>query len=246
MKHTFRATEGHVPDAGGAVTLDTDDGHHLVRVARRRIGDATEVIDLDGQIWPAVVEDVGPPVRLRVGAAPRRGPETLPLDLFVGTLDWGRFDLLVEKCTEIGVARVTMFGSDRAGRRVSQDGFDRRRDRLERLVDAAAKQSGRGRRPELNGLVPFSTVIDEIPPTTGFLVDMHGEQTLGAALRAEGPARVAIVVGSDAGFSDGEISHARGAGVTICSLGQATLRAETAALVAVAIASDAVGTCGEV
>jgi 16S rRNA (uracil1498-N3)-methyltransferase len=235
-----------VPEAGGAVTLDADGGHHLVRAARRRVGDATEVIDPEGRIWPAVIEDVGPPVRLRVGDRPRSGPATLPLDLFVGTLEWGRFDLLVEKCTEIGVARVTLFASARAARKVSQDGFDRRRDRLERLVDAAAKQSGQGRRPALCGLVPFSTVIDDISHGTGFLVDARGEQALGTVLRAAAPTRVALVVGSEAGFSDGEIAQARAGGLTICSLGAATLRAETAALVAVAIASDAVGTSGAI
>lgn len=234
-------TVGHVPAAGGTVTLAEGDGHHLVRVARRAVGEGAEIIDSAGQIWPARVVDIGPPVVVQVGDAPRIAPATLPIELFVGTLEWGRFDVLVEKCTEIGVARITMFGSERAVRRVDQDGFDRRRDRLGRLVDAAAKQSGRGRRPELRGLVPFSTVIEEIPSGTGFVVDARGEQALGAAFRAGDHSRVAIVVGSDAGFGDDEIRTARDAGLSICSLGQATLRAETAALVAVAIASDAVG-----
>ena len=244
MRHTFRVTVGYVPAAGATVTLDESDGHHLVRVARRAVGEGAEVIDPVGQIWPARVVDIGPPVVVRVGDAPRSAPATLPIELFVGALEWGRFDLLVEKCTEIGVARITMFGSARAVRRVDQDGFDRRRDRLVRLVDAAAKQSGRGRRPELRGLVPFATVIDEIPPGAGCVVDARGDQALGTTLRAGDHPHVAIVVGSDAGFSEDEIGAARDAGLPICSLGQATLRAETAALVAVAIASDAVGARG--
>lgn len=238
MKHTFRSTVGDVPQPGVVVMLGVDDGHHLIRVARRGVGDATEVIGPDGQIWPAVIEAVGPPVQLRVGDTPRRGPSVVPIDLYIGSLEWGRFDLVIEKCTEIGIASVTMFSSERAGRKADQQGFDRRRERLDRLADAAAKQSGQGRRPALRGLVPFSAVIQAIPPGAGFVVDARGERTLGQALRAAAPERAAIVVGSDAGFSEAEIDQARQAGVAICGLGASTLRAETAALVAVAVAAD--------
>jgi 16S rRNA (uracil1498-N3)-methyltransferase len=73
------------------------------------------------------------------------------------------------------------------------------------------------------------------------VVDARGERTLGQALRAAAPERAAIVVGSDAGFSEAEIDQARAFGVAICSLGASTLRAETAALVAVAVAADVLG-----
>lgn len=244
MRHTFRSTVDRVPEPGALVELGANDAHHLIRAARRRLGDTTEVIDPDGRLWPAVIEEIGPPVRLRVGETPRNAPSPVPVDLYVGALEWGRFDLLVEKCTEIGIARVTMFTSERAGRKADQDGFDRRRDRVARLTGAAAKQSGQGRRPELRGLVPFSTVVDEIADGTGFVVDARGERALGDAVRAAGPSRAAIVVGSDAGFSEPELEHARAAGLQICGLGGSTLRAETAALMAVAIAADRLGALG--
>jgi 16S rRNA (uracil1498-N3)-methyltransferase len=240
MKHVFRATIDHDPQPGGAVTLPADDGRHLVRVARLGQGDAIEVIDAQGRIWPSVIENLGPPVLARVADQPRPCPPVLPLDLYLGALEWGRFDLVVEKCTEIGVARITMFTSERGGKKADQEGFDRRRERLSRLSDAAAKQSGQGHRPELRGLVPFSAVIDDVADTTGFLVDARGERPLGETLRAAAPERAAIVVGADAGFSERELMQARGAGLAVCSLGASMLRAETAALVAAAIAADGI------
>jgi 16S rRNA (uracil1498-N3)-methyltransferase len=244
MKHTFRATIDHVPEPTGRVVLAVDDGRHLVRVARLGVGDAIEVIDPLGQIWPSVIEDVGPPTSVRVDAELRQGPSTLPLDLYIGALEWGRFDLVVEKCTEIGVAHITMFRSERAGVKANQDGFDKRQERLVRLADAAAKQSGRGRRPDVRGLVPFSTVVAEIAAGTGFLLDGRGERALGATLRQAAPTRAALIIGSDAGFSDTEVALATSAGVQVCRLGESTLRAETAALVAVAIAADGLGAMG--
>lgn len=242
MKHVFRATIGHGGESHGQVALGADEGRHLVRVARLGVGDGIEVIDAHGTIWPAVIEELGSPVRVRLGAAARPGPSPLPLDLYIGALEWGRFDLVVEKCTEVGVAGITMFSSERSGRKVDQEGFDKRAERLARLSAAAAKQSGQGHRPELRGLVPFPAVIASMPPEGAFLVDARGEQPLGPTLRAAAPEHVSIVVGSDAGFSDTELAAAREKGIGVCSLGATTLRAETAAIVAVAIAADGLGT----
>ena len=244
MRHTFRYAVAGTPEAGATVELTPPDSHHLARVVRRRTGDEIEVIDAVGRIWPAVVDHLGPPVRARLAAAPRPGPRAVPIDLFLGILDWGRLDIVVEKCTELGVDRITVFTSDRARRRVDQAAFERRLDRMGRLAEAAARQSGRGTRPDLRGLVPFSAMVDEALATQTFLVDAHGDDGLGESLRARPLLRAAIVVGPDAGFSDGEVELARAHGIAVCRLGGATLRTETAALVATAVAADALGFLG--
>jgi len=244
VRHTFRYTVTGTAEAGAMVELTPDDTHHLARVVRRRPGDDIEVIDDAGRIWPAVVDDLGPPARARLAAAPRAGPPAASIDLFLGLLDWGRLDMVVEKCTELGVDRLTVFTSERARRRVDQAAFDRRLERMGRLAEAAARQSGRGTRPDLGGLVPFSAIVAEVEATRTFLVDSRGDAGLGDALRSRSPARASIVVGPDAGFSDGEISLARTQGLAVCRLGAATLRAETAALVATAVAADALGFLG--
>lgn len=243
MKHTYRATIDQVPVAGGDVTLDDAAGHHLVRVARRGVGDDVEAIDPQGDLWPAHVVQLGPPVVLRIGVAPRPAPAMIPVELYLGALEWGRFDLVVEKCTEIGVSRITMFTSERSGRKLDQAGFDGRAERLARLADAAARQSGRGARCAVRGLVPFSTVIAECAHD-GFLVDQRATVGLGHAVREAAPAHAAVIVGSDAGFSSDELAQAKVGGLRICGLGASTLRAETAALVAVAIAADGLGGLG--
>ncbi len=77
-----------------------------------------------------------------------------------------------------------------------------------------------------------------------FLVDSRGSTGLGEAVRDRPQARVSIVVGPDAGFSDAEVAHAAARGVAVCRLGDATLRAETAALAATVVAADALGVLG--
>jgi 16S rRNA (uracil1498-N3)-methyltransferase len=243
-RHTFRYVAAGTVVAGGAVELTDADTHHLVRVVRRGQGDQVEVIDDAGRIWPGVVDELGPPARVRVAQAPRLGPPTLPVDLFVGLLDWGRLDLVVEKCTELGVDRIVVFTSERGRRGGGQEAFDRRVERLDRLTDAAARQCGRGTGTHVSGLVPFSAMVDDLDPERTFLVDSRGTIGLGEALRARPQDRVGIVVGPDTGFSDAEVARAAARGVPVCRLGDATLRAETAALAATAVAADAMGFLG--
>jgi 16S rRNA (uracil1498-N3)-methyltransferase len=86
-------------------------------------------------------------------------------------------------------------------------------------------------------------VIAEIPAGEGFLIDPRGEARLLPALGAPGlpDARIAVVIGPQAGFSEGEVALARDGGLAVCDLGPAILRTETAAIAAVAVAAAAHG-----
>lgn len=241
MRHTFRYLIDRAPAAGEQIALPDEDGRHLTRVVRRGPGDALELIDPDGGRWEAVVVGVGPPVSVRVTAAAAAPPPPAPVVLCLGLAEWGRLDTAVEKAVELGAGEVVLFTSERAGRVPEAAAWERRRERLERVAAAAARQSGRAPLGRLRGLVPFGDVITAIPAGEGYLIDPRGDAPLLSALRAvDAPdARIAVVVGPQAGFSEGEVDLARRAGLQVCTLGPAILRAETAAIAAVALAAAA-------
>jgi 16S rRNA (uracil1498-N3)-methyltransferase len=245
MRHTFRYVAPEPPEAGSELTLSAADSHHLVRVVRRRPGDPVELIDRAGHLWPAVVVEVGERATVRVADA-RPGPAPADVVLYQGLAEWGRIDLVVEKAAELGVREVTLFTSSRARRIPDPDAWRRRRERLDRVAQAAARQSGQAWLPRVRGLVPFGDVVAEIPDGEGYLIDPRGEASL-AALVGAADARgrgTALVVGPDAGFSEDEVAAARAAGLAVCGLGPTTLRAETAAIVAMGVALGASGRFG--
>lgn len=239
MRHTFRYLLGRTPAAGERILLPEEDGRHLTRVVRRGPGDTLELIDPEGGRWEAVVSEAGPPVAVRVTATTAAPPPAAPVRLFLGLAEWGRLDTAVEKAVELGAGEVVLFTSERAGRVPDAAAWERRRERLGRVAAAAARQSGRAPLGRVRGLVPFGDVITAIPAGEGYLIDPRGDAPLLSALRADdGPdARIAVVVGPQAGFSEGEVDLARRAGVPVCTLGPAILRAETAAICAVALAA---------
>lgn len=244
MKHTFRYVSGVELHAGAHVALSTRDAHHLTRVVRRRPGDPVEVIDPSGRIWPATVVDDGGQALLRVGAAPRPAPPPAPVTLYLGLADWGRIDLVVEKAAELGVARVVLMDADRVRRRPEPDAWRRRRERLMRVAESAARQAGQGHLPRVDGIVSVAEALAEAGEAA-VMLDPRGTMPLADALSGAGePGAAALLVGPDTGFSPAELEAATRAGACICTLGAATLRTETAALVALTVALHSTGHLG--
>jgi 16S rRNA (uracil1498-N3)-methyltransferase len=237
MRHVFRYAVAEDPGAGGDIALAPEDAHHLTRVVRRGPGDAVELIGPDGRIWPAVVVASRPVATVRATGAPREAPAPR-VALYQGLAEWNRIDVVVEKAVELGVGPVTLFTSERTRRVPGDDAWARRRERLDRVAGAAARQAGTAGVGRVRGLLAFDAIVAGIPAGEGFLIDPRGELTLPTAIADGGAsARVSLVVGPDAGFSGSEVARAREAGLAVCRLGPTVLRAETAAVAALAIAS---------
>jgi 16S rRNA (uracil1498-N3)-methyltransferase len=233
MKHVFRYVVREPVEPGGRLLLSDVDSRHLVRVVRRAVGAGIELIDGHGRLWPATVEEVGPPVSVVVGESGLAGLPPAPVTLYQGLAEWGRLDMLTEKASELGVDELVLMLSERVRRVPAPDAWRRRKERMSRVVESAAKQAGRGHLMRVRGLVSFDDVLKEIPVGDGFLLDARGEISLNEALGEQAPSadRVRLVVGPDTGLSDAEVRRAKEAGLQVCSIGPATLRAETAAMV---------------
>ena len=243
MKHTFRYLVAGRPTHGDVVRLAPSDAHHLARVVRRTPGDPVEIVDAAGLIWPAVVESTEDEVTVRVLPGPRPGPAPAPVVLFQGLAEWNRIDTVVEKCAELGIPRIVMMTTDRARRVPEPDAWRRRRERMLRVAEAAARQSGQGHLPRVEGLLTLDAALERGRDTELVMLDPSGERPLDDVLRSRPPSVVplGLMVGPDAGFSRAEVDRARTAGVTVCTVGAGILRAETAALVAVTLALAAGG-----
>jgi 16S rRNA (uracil1498-N3)-methyltransferase len=243
MKHTFRYLVAESLAPGGQIVLGDADSHHLARVVRRRAGDTVEVIDADGNIWPAIVRDpaASDGAVLELGIEPRPAPPSAPFGLAIGALDSNRMDLVVEKAAEMGVPRIVVLAGERARRGNDGQVWRRRRERLQRVADAAARQSGRGRTPSLEGPRLVDDVLGDAGIEGSVMFDPRGTDALSmptAPARATTPL---VFVGPEAGFSAKEVAAAQAHGVAVCGLGSAILRAETAAIVGLAIVLDHAG-----
>ncbi len=211
-----------VPVTNGIARLSSAQQHQLRHVLRLRDGDEVAVFDGSGEEWVARLQgDLAEIVEVRRGNAEPR----THLTLFQAAIKPARFELVLQKATELGVRRVVPFTCERSV------AIGERPERWQAILVEAAEQSGRRIVPEMAGQRSFEECVTEAAQAAAFL-PWEGA-TSGALRKTEG--RVSLIIGPEGGFSKPEIEYARSKGVEVVSLGRRVLRSETAAIVAVAL-----------
>jgi 16S rRNA (uracil1498-N3)-methyltransferase len=162
-----------------------------------------------------------------------------------GLLKSARFELILEKGTELGVSIFvpTICHRSMAG---LEETSPKKIQRWERIIQEATEQCGGTRIPTLQAIQPLKQVLNDIPAGTLAIIpweEEHG-QSLYATLQAvrqerstaavKEPLTVVLFIGPEGGLTTEEVTLAQSHGVKSVTLGKRILRAETAALAAVA------------
>jgi 16S rRNA (uracil1498-N3)-methyltransferase len=220
------------PPIAGRLVLTGDEARHLARVRRLRSGDVVEVFDGRGTAYRAEVTGLGGGrVELAVRGDPlpdRVAPCHLSLATAVPKAD--RFDWLVEKATELGVARLVPL---RTGRSVV-DPRSTKLERLRRVIVEAAKQCGRSGLMTLDDPVPWVSFARQESAEVRLVAHPGGEPAASWPRVGRG-GRVTLAVGPEGGFDAEEVEAGRAAGWRIVGLGCTLLRIETAGLAGAAV-----------
>ncbi len=221
---------------GGRAVIGGEEAHHLTRVLRVEPGQKFEIAHA-GVVYLAEVEaarknEVSFAILEKLPA--RR---TLPhVELFAALIRFEKFEWIVEKATELGVAAIHPVLAER-----SEKGLEaaarKRVERWRRIAREACEQSRRATPLDLGDPlqgVPASPpgfthryVCDELAKTAPFVSALPATRT--------DEDRIALLIGPEGGWTDRErAGFARGEWTPV-SLGTAVLRAETAAIASVAI-----------
>ncbi len=166
----------------------------------------------------------------------------LPLELtLAAALPKGdRQRWLVEKATELGVARLVPLVTSRSGEGQSRASLDK----LRRAVVEASKQCGRNRLMEIATPQPLAVLLDAAPPAALQLLAHPGGRPVREMLTdlssAAPPAALQLAVGPEGGFTDEEVALAQERQWQVVGLGRRILRIETAALALVSLVANSV------
>lgn len=217
---------------GDLAVITGDDAHHISRVLRMKAGDALSLCDGAGNEYDAVITAVSQEsVSCSVGQAHASGAESpVRVTLFQCLPKTGKMELIVQKCTELGVFAVVPTLSARCVVVPSKD-YEKKRERYNRVALEAAKQSRRAMIPQVLPLVELKKI--DVKSFDLFLVAYEDEAALSLkqALRA-GNARksIALLIGPEGGLEEGEVNQLVSAGAISVSLGKRILRTETAGM----------------
>jgi 16S rRNA (uracil1498-N3)-methyltransferase len=218
--------------------------HYLRDVLRMQVGDRVELFDGTGRIIIGELSDVeNDLVRVRVehDRVTERGESPCEVTLVQAIPKGKRWEMVLEKATELGVSHVVPLESKRTVVQISDTKVDRKLDRWGRVIEAAARQCERTVTPDVVEPVDLDSALELLGETPCFVAHTGEEVTsLGAALDTTGlmnagEASVAIFVGPEGGFDDTELKRLTQAGAVPFHMGPRVLRSETAGVVAVAL-----------
>jgi 16S rRNA (uracil1498-N3)-methyltransferase len=219
---------GSVADLPAAAAL------HLAKVLRARSGDGLVLFSGDGREFAAVIESVrGSRVTVAVGEArevDRESPLAVTLVQCVARAD--RMDVIVQKATEMGVARIVPVLSRRGVVRLDAAQADAKAAHWRAIAVSACEQCGRNRLPQIAAPRRLIDYLGEPAPRVPRLV----LEPQSAAPQPPGDigSAVEIAIGPEGGFDDAELDAFRVCGFSPVRLGPRVLRTETAAIAALA------------
>lgn len=226
---------------GERVVLGGEQAHQILHVLRMKAGERITVLDNTGLECEVLLTDVGRhEVEGRIES--RRagvGEPGVELTLYQSLLGREKFELVLQKCTEVGVSRFVPVITQRSLVRDADSVTPKKLTRWRRIITEAAEQSHRSKIPELAEPLRFEEVVSELNGFDRCLIASPYERqiTLQKSIRSETKElkSIALLIGPEGGFTEQEIDAAVEAGAIAVSLGPRILRTETAAIVTAAI-----------
>ncbi len=225
---------------GETVLLSEEESRHISRALRLQPGTAIELFDGRGAVYEAVILEVGGRVRVRLGSCIAEDViAAKPVWVLQSMLKGKKMDTVVQKCTELGAARLTPFVSSRSQVKSDKIHDSRRQERWQRISMAACKQCLRTRPPVLDQPFFFQDLFELAEPGSHPLRLFFWEEEKVVRLH-DLPSfdqfdSFCLLLGPEGGLTVEEVETARAKGWRTVSLGDHILKAETATLSALSI-----------
>lgn len=255
--HRFFVDGAAVDARRGIVTFGPDQLRQMTRVLRLR-PDETVVAVVPGRPGEAGREFVARPDGTVIEERPGQAPAPVAVTLFQGLPKGDKFELILQKATELGAAAVVPVVTERAVARPRPEQVAGKLARWRSVAREAAEQCGRSDLPEVGAPIDWPAACAASAAADLALVPWENE-TAGGLREALGPVatgsdggggprgprpRVAVMIGPEGGLSPREVEAARKSGVRPVGLGPRILRTETAAVAALTMVLYELGDLG--
>ena len=218
------------------IVIDGDDARHIGRSLRMKCGEEITVcccgIDYNCVIRSFSDSEVYLDL---VDSAPCAAEPDIDVTLFQAVPKLDKLEFIIQKAVELGVNRIVPVLSRRCISRPDEKDFAKKLDRLNKIAEGAAKQSGRGIIPEVMPIISYKNAVLQMKELDFCIILYENGGKSFDEIEFEGKKSIGIVIGSEGGFDEQEVELAVNAGAESVWLGNRILRCETAPITALSI-----------
>lgn len=227
------------------IFLSEQESHHIARVLRLGVGATLQLLDGKGNIHDAEIIALGRQLQLKHLSSVHVKPDDVPLRVCQSVLKGQKMELLMQKCTELGVSEFTPYYSARCQlKKTNLSKVSAKYDRWHRIIEEACKQCNNPIKMQLKPFISLEEMLvqqDNSVQKILFWEEEPQDNSLHSYPVQARSAGLQIVFGPEGGFPKTEVKHAEKAGFQILSLGPRILKAETANIAAVSIIQHLLG-----
>lgn len=224
--------------AESPVQMTGGEYNHIRNVLRLRIGDRVVIQDGTGKEYLSVISEFDENkqavlldiIDIRAGA----GELPAGITLFQGYPKGDKMETIVQKAVELGASEIVPVMMKRSVVKLDSKRAQKKVERLQAIADSAAKQSKRGRIPQVTEVMAWQEAVAHAAELDYLLLPYEQAEGMEAARqvlkRAKGKERIGVFIGPEGGFDASEVEQLCGIGAQVMTLGHRILRTETAGM----------------
>ena len=225
--------------SGNRAALVGGHADHLIRVLRARIGQEFDIAAGNNLRRGRISRMGDSRVEFELGEElPAVG--ALRVTLVLAIFKFDRMEWAIEKCTELGVARIVPVIARRTDSHLATAAV-KRVERWQRIARESSEQARRVSPLEIESPLKFREAVGLPGALRIVLSESEGSLLLKDAIKTYAEGELILAVGPEGGWTEEETAAFQESGWISASLGNTILRAETAAIAAVAVAISELG-----
>lgn len=217
----------------GLLRITGDDAWHIARSLRMAVGESITACDEEGTVYECVLKTIADEAVTATVSESHASESESPVRviLYQALPKGDKMDVIVQKSVEEGAFAIVPFVSERCVSRPDAKSLEKKRVRWQRIALEAAKQCGRGIIPSVGETLSYEGMLEAASKSSlaCFCYEGEGTRSIKEVLKsAVGVSEIAVIVGSEGGFSEKEFLLSKERGLVPTGLGKRILRCESA------------------
>ena len=220
------------------IRLSNDDIYHINKVMRMKKGDTFEVV-LNKKVHLCEIVNLNPFDFKVIDIDSMDNELDHDITLFYALAKGNKNEIVMQKATELGAKRIVLLSSSRSVEKMSQEAFNKKKERFEKILKEASEQSKRNIIPEILGIYSINKIPQELLCDMNLVAyenDSGSTKETFEILNSIKPNQsISLLIGSEGGISLDELNILKKQGFKDISLGKRILRTETASIYALSV-----------